>query len=130
MLTLLIFVSVRSFVLSFVLLLFACLRACLFFVRAFVCSSVRSFVYLSFAFMLRKFLVGNAMARVRRNRIYKRVRRLVGRYATTVQQNTKSPRKQQVFRFKRRRPPKARFQFGRPHMQPRRPDSSPEGPRK
>ena len=30
----------------------------------------------------------------------------------------------------RKRPPKARFQLGRPQIQPRRPDSSPEGRRK
>ena len=46
---------------------------CLFvFARAFVCSCVRLFVYLSFNFVLRNFLVGNATARVRRNRIYEK----------------------------------------------------------
>ena len=45
---------------SFVLLLFACLRAFFLFARAFVCSYVRLFVYLSFSFVLRNILVGNA----------------------------------------------------------------------
>ena len=74
---------------SFVLLLFACLCACLFFARAFVCSCVRLFVYLSFSFVLRNFLVGNATARVRRNRIYektggkgKEVGRQIGHHRT------------------------------------------------
>ena len=43
-----------------------------FFARAFVCSFVRLFVCLSLAFVLRNFLVGNATARVRRNRIYEK----------------------------------------------------------
>ena len=43
-----------------------------FFARAFACSFVRFFVCLSLAFVLRNFLVGNATARVRRNRIYEK----------------------------------------------------------
>ena len=124
-----------SFVSMFVSSLVRCVLVCVlvcYFVRAFVRSFVLSFVCLllslSFAFVLRNFLVGSDTARVGRNRIYEKT----GGESkeTTAQQNTKSPRKQQEFRFKRRRLPKARFQLGRPRSQPRKPDSSPEGPRK
>ena len=78
---------VRSFVRSFVVCLFV--RFFVFFARAFVCSFARLFVYLSFAFVLRNSLVGNATARVRRNRIYekmggngKEVDRQIGRHRT------------------------------------------------
>ena len=43
-----------------------------FLARAFVCLFVRSFVCLSLASVLRFFLVGNATAHVRRNRIYEK----------------------------------------------------------
>ena len=60
---------VGSFVCSFVLsLLFACLFVFCPCVRLFD----RSFVCLSLAFVLRNFLVGNATAHVRRNRIYEK----------------------------------------------------------
>ena len=86
------------------------------------------FLSLSFAFVLRNFLVGNDTARVGRNRICEKTG---GKSKeTTAQQNTKSPRKQQEFRFKRRRSPKARFQLGRPPRKPRRQDSCPEVPQK
>ena len=82
---------VRCFVGSLVRSLFACLCACLFFlpVRSFVRSFVCLFVCLSLAYVLQHFLVGNATARVRRNRIYektggkgKEVGRQIGHHRT------------------------------------------------
>ena len=62
---------------------------CFLSVRSFVRACVRLFVYLSFGFVLRSFLVGNTTARVRRNRIYektggkgKEVGRQIGHHRT------------------------------------------------
>ena len=129
---------VLSFVRSFVIYLFPCLFVILpvrsfdrsfflSFARLVVCLFVCLFMYLSFAFVLRDFLVGTATARVIRNIIYEKTG---GKGKEVGRQNTKSPRKQQEFRFKRRRPPKARCQLRRPQIPPRRPYSSSEGPRK
>ena len=62
---------------------------CFLSVPSFVRACVRLFVYLSFGFVLRSFLVGNTTARVRRNRIYektggkgKEVGRQIGHHRT------------------------------------------------
>ena len=64
--------------------LLVCLQMC-----SCVCAFARSFVYLSFAFVLRYFFVGNATARVTRNRTYektggkgKEVGRQIGHHRT------------------------------------------------
>ena len=82
---------VGSFVPSFVVCLVVCL-----FVFLPVRSFVRSFVCLSLAFVLRHFLVGNATARVRRNRICektggkgKEVGRQIGHHRTAKHKEPK-----------------------------------------